>query len=421
MGEIWQDQNRFSKMLKIEVLVCEALAKLGKIPKKSLEKIKKKAKFDLETVQKIEEKTKHDVASFLVNVAENIGPEAKYLHLGMTSSDLLDTTLALQCVEAINILISDAKKILDVLAVKAKKYKDTICIARTHGIHAEPITFGLKLAVWFDEMKRNLERLQHAKENIRFGKLSGAVGTYAHLDPFVEEYVCNKLGLKPVPIATQIIQRDKHAQFLMTLALVASSLEKFATEIRHLQKTDVLEVEEPFFKGQIGSSAMPHKRNPIHCERICGLARVIRANAQAAMENINLWHERDISHSSVERIIIPDSTVLLDYMLNRFTYILEGILVYPKNMIVNLTKTRGLIYSQKVLVELMNKGLSRPAAYEIIQRCAMQVWRENIEFKEVLMRDRKLRRYLSADELDACFNVRYYVRYVDKIFKKVGI
>jgi len=421
MGEIWQDQNRFSKMLKIEILVCEALTKLGKIPKKSLEKIRKKAKFDLETVQKIEEKTKHDVASFLVNVAENLGPEAKYLHLGMTSSDLLDTTLALQCLEAVNILIVDVKKTLEVLASKAKKYKETICIARTHGIHAEPITFGLKLAVWFDETKRNLERLEQAKENIRFGKLSGAVGTYAHLDPFVEEYVCDKLGLKAETIATQIIQRDKHAQFLLTLALIASSLEKFATEIRHLQKTDILEVEEPFFKGQIGSSAMPHKRNPIHCERICGLARVIRANAQASLDNINLWHERDISHSSVERIIIPDSTVLLDYMINRFQYILDGILVYPKNMIINLTKTKGLIYSQRILVELMNKGLNRPAAYEIIQKCAMQVWRENVEFKEILQRDKKLRRYLSADELDACFNIKYYIRYIDKIFKKVGI
>ena len=421
MGEIWQDQNKFSKMLKIEILVCEALTKLGKIPKESLEKIKKKARFDIETVQKIEEKAKHDVASFLVNVAENLGPEAKYLHLGMTSSDLLDTTLALQCVEAANILIADLKKLLQILASKAKKYKDTVCIARTHGIHAEPITFGLKLAVWFDETKRNLGRLEQAKENIRFGKLSGAVGTYAHLRPSVEEYVCDKLGLKPEIIATQIIQRDKHAQFLMALAFTASSLEKFATGLRHLQKTDILEVEEPFFKGQIGSSAMPHKRNPIHCERICGLARVVRANAQASLDNINLWHERDISHSSAERIILPDSTILLDYMLNRFVYILDGLLVYPKNMIMNLSKTKGLIFSQKILVELMNKGLNRIAAYEIIQRCAMQVWRENVDFKDILRRDKKLRRYLSPDELDACFNIKYYLRYIDKIFKKVGI
>ena len=305
--------------------------------------------------------------------------------------------------------------------IKAKKYKETACIGRTHGIHAEPTTFGLKLALWFDETKRNLERLEQAKEGIRFGKLSGAVGTYAHLDPSIEEYVCEKLNLKPETIATQIIQRDKHAQFLMALAFVASSLEKFATELRHLQKTDTLETEEPFFKGQIGSSAMPHKRNPIYCERICGLARIIRANAHASLENINLWHERDISHSSAERIIIPDSTILLDYMLNKFIYILDGLLVYPKNMIINLTKTKGLIYSQRVLVELMNKGVSRPAAYEIIQRCAMQVWRENIEFKDVLYRDKKLRRYLSMDELDSCFNIRYYLRYVSKIFKKVGV
>lgn len=421
MGEIWQEQNKFAKMLKIEVLVCEALAKLGKIPKKALEKIKHKAKFDLEEIKKIEERTKHDVVAFIVNLGQNLGPEARYLHMGLTSSDLLDTSLSLQCLEAIDILVGDIKKLLEVIANKAKKYEQTICVARTHGVHAEPTTFGLKLAVWFDEMRRNLERLEQAKENMRVGKLSGAVGTYAHIDPSVEEYVCSKGGLKPDNVSTQIIQRDRHAQLLLTIALIGSSLEKFATEIRLLQKTEVLEVEEPFFKGQIGSSAMPHKRNPVTCERVCGLSRLLRANAQAAMENVSLWHERDISHSSVERIILPDSTIALDYMLNKFTNLLEGLLVYPKNMILNLTKTKGLIYSQRILLELMQKGLTREEAYEIIQRCAMQVWQEGTEFKDVLLRDRKVRRLLTSAEIESCFNAKYYLRYVEKIFKRLGL
>jgi len=421
MGEIWQEQNKFAKMLKIELLVCEALAKLGKIPKRALEKIKHKAKFDIEEIKKIEERTKHDVVAFIVNLGQNLGPEARYLHMGMTSSDLLDTSLSIQCIEAIDILIADVKKLLEIIAAKAKKYEQTICVARTHGVHAELTTFGLKLAVWLDEMRRNLERLEQARENMRVGKLSGAVGTYAHIDPFVEEYVCGKLGLKPDNVSTQIIQRDRHAQLLMTLALIGTSLEKFATEIRLLQKTEVLEVEEPFFKGQIGSSAMPHKRNPVTCERICGLSRLLRANAQAAMENVTLWHERDISHSSVERVILPDSTIALDYMLNKFTTLLEGLLVYPKNMILNLTKTKGLIYSQRILLELMERGLTRDEAYEIIQRCAMQVWQEGTEFKDVLLRDRKIRRILTTAEIESCFNAKYYLRYVEKIFKRLGL
>lgn len=421
MAEIWSEQNKFSKMLKIELLACEALTKIGKIPKKALEKIKKKAKFNLEEIKKIEEKTRHDVVAFIQNLGESLGAEARYLHVGLTSSDLLDTSLAVQCVEAGDILIKDLKKILECLAQKAKKYKDTVCVARTHGVHAEPTTFGLKLAVWYDEMRRNLERLEQAKENLRVGKLSGAVGTYAHIDPFVEDYVCSKLGLKPVNISTQVIQRDRHAQFLATIALIGSSLDKFATEIRHLQKTEILEVEEPFFKGQIGSSAMPHKRNPVTCERICGLARILRANAQAALENIALWHERDISHSSVERIILPDSTAILDYMMNKFLSLIEELLVYSKNMILNLSRTHGLIYSQRILLELMNKGLTRDSAYEIIQRAAMQVWQEGSEFKEVLLRDRRLRKYLSSNEIDSCFNIKYYLRYTDRIFKKLGL
>ncbi len=421
MSRIWSDEHKMEIMLKIEILSCEAMAKLGAIPKAAMEKIKKNAKFDLEEVRRIEERTKHDVVAFIQNVGQNLGPDAQYLHMGMTSSDLLDTSLSMQCVEASDLLIADVKKLAAVLKEKAKKYKDTVCIARTHGVHAEPTTFGLKMAIWYDETNRNLERLLQAKEAMRIGKLSGAVGTYANIDPFVEEYVCEQLNLKPANVATQIIQRDHHAQFVSTLALIASSLEKFATEIRALQKTEILEVEEPFFKGQIGSSAMPHKRNPVTCERICGLARIIRAHSMVAFENINLWHERDISHSSAERIILPDATIALNYMLNKFIPIVEGLLVYPKNMITSLSKTKGLIYSQRTLLELMKKGLTRDAAYEIIQSCAMQVWQENSDFKEVLNRDRRVRKYLSKNEIDGCFDIKYYVRHRDKIFKRAGI
>jgi adenylosuccinate lyase len=421
MSRIWSDEHKMEIMLKIEVLSCEALTKLGVIPKAAMDKIRKNAKFDLEEVRRLEERTKHDVVAFIQNVGQGLGPEAQYLHMGMTSSDLLDTSLSLQCVEAGEILVVDIKKLLAALKEKAKKYKDAVCIARTHGVHAEPTTFGLKMAIWYDEMNRNLERLHAACEGMRYGKLSGAVGTYANIDPSVEEYVCHQLNLKPANVATQIIQRDPHAHYMMVLAIIGCSLEKFATEIRALQKTELLEVEEPFFKGQIGSSAMPHKRNPVTCERICGLSRILRANSIVAMENMNLWHERDISHSSAERIILPDSTIALNYMLNKFIPIIEGLLVYPKNMIANLSKTRGLIYSQRILLELMKKGLTRDTAYEIIQSCAMQVWQESTEFKDVLFRDRRVRKYLSQNEINACFDIKYYIRYRDKIFKQAGI
>ncbi len=421
MGSIWSEKHKMEIMLNIEVLACEALAKIGLIPKPAMEKIRKNAKFDLDEVKRIEEKTKHDVVAFIVNVGQSLGPEARYLHMGLTSSDLLDTSLSVQCVEASDIIIADIKKLLNILKLKSKKYKDTVCIARTHGVHAEPTTFGLKLAVWYDEMRRNLDRLEQAKENMRIGKLSGAVGTYANIDPQVEEYVCEKLGLKPANVATQIIQRDNHCQFILAFAIIGSSLNKFATEIRLLQKTEVLEVEEPFFKGQIGSSAMPHKRNPITCERISGLSRILRANAQVALENISLWHERDISHSSAERVILPDSANILYYMLNKLIPLIDGLLVYPKNMISSLTKTRGLIYSQRVLLELMKKGLTRDEAYEIIQHCAMQVWQETSDFKDVLNRDRRVRKYLKPSEIDACFDIKYYTRYRDRIFKKLGL
>lgn len=421
MGDIWSEKHKMEIMLKIEILACEAMCKLDMIPKKSLEKIKRNAKFDIEEVKKLEEKTKHDVVAFINNVGQSLGAEARYLHMGLTSSDLLDTSLSVQCVEAVDLLIADVKKFLQILKVRAKKYKDSPCIARTHGVHAEPTTFGLKLAVWYDEMQRNCERMEQAREMIRYGKLSGAVGTYANIDPTVEEYVCQKLHLKPVNIATQIIQRDHHCQYVNTLALVGSTLDKIATEIRLLQETEVMEVEEPFFKGQIGSSAMPHKRNPVTCERISGLARLLRANAQAAFENISLWHERDISHSSVERVILPDSTIVLNYMFHKIIPIIDGLLVYPKNMIGNLAKTSGLIYSQRVLLELMKKGLTREAAYDIIQRCAMQVWQETSDFKDILCRDRQVRKYLKPSEIDICFDIKYYIRHADKIFKKVGI
>lgn len=421
MAKIWEDQTKFSKFLQIEILTCEALAKSGNIPKQALSRIKKKAKFNIKGIDRLEKKTNHDVVAFVNNVAQYIGPEAKYLHRGITSSDLLDTTLALQCRDAADILITDIDKLLKVIKKQAIKYKDTACIGRSHGVHAEPITFGLKLAVWYAQMQRNLKRLIEAKEEISVGKISGAVGTYAHINPSVEAYVCKKLGLKAAKISTQIISRDVHAKFMNTLSVIASSLEQFATEIRNLQKTEVLEVEEPFKKGQKGSSAMPHKRNPIICERICGLARILRANAHAAGENLALWHERDISHSSVERIILPDSTTLLDYMLNKFIAVVDGLLVYPENMLGNIAKTRGLVFSQKVLVTLMQKGLPREKAYDLVQKNSMLVWRENLTFQDALLKDKNVLKYLKPSEIRACFNLQYYLRYTNTIFKRLGL
>jgi adenylosuccinate lyase len=408
-------------MLAIEILALEALAKQKKVPSDAVRRIKQKARFNLARIRKIEEKTQHDVVAFVANVAQYIGKDAQYLHAGLTSSDVLDTTLGVQLGAASDILIDDINRLLKVLAKKALIYKDTACIGRTHGVHAEPTTFGLKLALWYDEMQRNLERLKLAKIEASVGKLSGAVGTYSNIDPFVEGYVCKKLGLKPANISTQIIQRDIYAVFMARLAIIGSSLEKFATEIRHLQRTEVLEAEEPFGKGQKGSSAMPHKRNPVICERICGLARLLRGNSVAAMENIALWHERDISHSSVERIIIPDSTLALDYMLNKFIQVIEGLNVYPEHMMANLIKTRGLIFSQRVLLALMEKGLARPAAYDLVQRSAMYTWKEEIDFKDALMLDPKVLKILSEKELDKIFDLNYYLRNVNKIFNRVGL
>ena len=421
MKSIWQEEFKFKTMLAIEILTLEAYSTKKVVPPQAVKRIKQKARFNLAEIQKIEEKTQHDVVAFVSNVAQYIGKDAQYLHMGLTSSDILDTTLGVQIKSASDILIEDLEKLLKVLAKKAKTYKDMACIGRTHGVHAEPTTFGLKLALWFDETRRNLARLKAAKDGASFGKLSGAVGTYSNIEPYVEAYVCKKLGLKAVNIATQVIQRDVYAQYMAVLAVIGASLEKFATEIRHLQRTEVLEVEEPFGKGQKGSSAMPHKRNPVICERICGLARLLRANAQVALENVALWHERDISHSSVERIIFPDSTLALDYMLHKFIEVVSGMKVYPDNMLANLAKTRGLIFSQRVLIVLMNKGLARNKAYDLVQKAAMQTWKGSGNFKENLLSLPEAAKYLSAKELDRIFDLDFYLRNVNKIFAKVGL
>ena len=421
MTNIWKEESRFKIMLDIELFTLDALTRQKKVPRNAFQRIKKKARFNLSQIKKIEAKTQHDVVAFVANLAQNMGPDAQYLHLGLTSSDLLDTALGVQLKAASGILIADLNRLLNLLAKKARKYREMVCIGRTHGVHAEPITFGLKLALWFDETKRNLERLLQAKEAVSIGKISGAVGTYANIEPEVEAFVCKKLGLKPARISTQVIQRDVYAQYMATLAIIGSSLEKFATEIRHLQRTEVQEAEEPFGKGQKGSSAMPHKRNPVICERICGLSRILRANALAGFENVALWHERDISHSSVERVIMPDSSILLDYILNKFIEVIDGLVVYPENMLANLVKTKGLIFSQRVLLELMQKGLSREKAYNLVQRCAMKAWRQTVDFKETLLKDREVLRYLHREDLDRIFNLDYYLRHVNKIFKNVGL
>ncbi len=421
MKSIWQEEFKFKTMLAIEILALEAYAGKKRVPLQAVKRIKQKARFNLSAIQKIEAKTQHDVVAFVSNVAQHIGKDAQYLHLGLTSSDILDTTLGVQIKSASDVLIEDLEKLLKVLAKKAIAYKDTACIGRTHGVHAEPTTFGLKLALWFDETRRNLARLKLAKDGASLGKLSGAVGTYSNIEPYVEAYVCKKLGLQPVNIATQVIQRDVYAQYMATLAVIGASLEKFATEIRHLQKTEVLEVEEPFGKGQKGSRAMPHTRNQVICERICGIARLLRANAQAALENVALWHERDISHSSVERIIFPDSTLALDYMLNKFREVVSGMKVYPENMLANLAKTRGLIFSQRVLIALMNKGLERTKAYDLVQQAAMQTWKGTGNFKDDLLSSPQAAKYLSSKELDKLFDLDFYLRNVNKIFVRVGL
>jgi adenylosuccinate lyase len=421
MSAIWTDENRFQAMLDVEISACEAMARLKKIPKDALQNIKAKARFDVGRINEIEKATNHDVIAFVNNLSENIGEDSKYVHMGLTSSDVLDTSLSVMMQQAVDILIEDAKNLLKVLRKKARRYKSAAMIGRTHGVHAEPITFGLKMALFYDEFRRNLDRLKAAREIISVGKISGAVGTYANIDPFVEEYVCKKLGLRPAKISTQVLQRDRHAEYLTTIAIVGTSLEKLATELRHLQRTEVGEVEEYFSPTQKGSSAMPHKKNPIMCERVCGLARVLRGNAMAELESVALWHERDISHSSVERVIIPDSTILLDYILNKMTGIIDKLAVKPEAMLKNLGLTRGKIFSQRVLIALIEKGLNRQEAYDIVQRCAMGLRDDGPDFKQIVSNDGEVRRHLTADEAEECFDLRYHLKYTDRIFKKVGI
>jgi len=421
MGKIWQEEQKFALWLKIEILTCQAWAKLGRIPPQALDTIKKKANFDIKRIKEIEDEVKHDVIAFLTNVAEHVGPASRYIHLGLTSSDLLDTSLALQMKMAAEIILEDLDKLAEILKEKAAQYKNTLMMGRTHGVHAEPITLGLKFALWYEETKRNIERMNQARKNISYGKLSGAVGTYANLDPSIEEYVCKKLDLTPCPISSQIIQRDRHAQYLSALAIVASSLDKFALQIRLLQRTETKELEEPFAQKQKGSSAMPHKRNPITCERICGLARLIRSNAQASLEDIALWGERDISHSSVERVIIPDSTILLNYILDKLTKVLKNIAVYPENMRRNIAKSRGLFFSQRLLLELVEKGLSREDAYRLVQKNAMDCWQENKNFQQLVEQNSEIGKYLKKEELDSIFDLQYYFRWIDHIFEKLGI
>jgi adenylosuccinate lyase len=419
MGRIWQPESIFGNWLAIEVAICEAWAELGRIPRAAAEVIGRRASFDVTRIEEIERVTRHDVIAFVQCVAESVGPEGRYLHLGVTSSDILDTALAMSLRDAADLLIRGTDGVLERIKELALAHRRTVMVGRTHGVHAEPVTFGLKLLNWHEETRRNLERLRQAREVIRYGKISGAVGTYAHVDPRVEQYVCRKLGLLPAAVSSQIIQRDRHAQFFTALALAASSMEKFALEIRHLQRTEVREAEEGFARGQKGSSAMPHKRNPVLSENLCGLARLVRANAQAALEDVALWHERDISHSSVERVIAPDSTILLDFMIHRFRSLLDNLMVYPERMMENLRQTRGLVHSESVLLLLVDKGLSREAAYELVQRNAMKVWGGDGDFLERLLEDADVMRHVTDGELRACFDLQRCLAHVDLIFERV--
>ena len=426
MSAIWEPANRFAIWLRIEVLAAEAWAELGQVPSEALAEIQAKTSgLDMVAliprIDAIEREVKHDVIAFLTAVGERVGPASRFLHLGLTSSDILDTALACQLQQAGDLLLNDVQALAAVLADLARKHKDTVMIGRTHGIHAEPTTFGLKLAMWLMEVRRAEERLTRARAVVSYGKLSGAVGTFANVPPDVEEYVCRKLGLLPEPVSTQIIQRDRHAEYLAALALAGASLDKFATEIRHLQRTEVREAEEPFAKGQKGSSSMPHKRNPVTCEQISGLSRLLRSNLQAGLEDVALWHERDISHSSVERVILPDGTILLDYLLTKMREVLEGLQVYPERMRRNLDATHGVIFSQQVLLELAKAGASREAAYSMVQRNAMRAWETETSYLELLRADPEVRAVLSDEAIAACFDLGYHLRHVDAIFRRVGL
>ncbi len=419
MGKLWDPANKFQKWLEVEIAVCEAWAAIGQIPAGALTIIKEKAGFDIGRIDEIEKTVKHDVIAFLTSVAEHVGPESRFIHKGLTSSDVLDTALSLLMMQAADIIIDDLRQLMIVLKKQALAYKDVPCMGRSHGIHAEPMTFGLKFALWYEDAKRNLRRIEEAKKTISVGKISGAVGTFSNLPPELEEQVCKKLGLTPEPVATQIIQRDRHAEFMTAMALIAACIEKTAVEIRHLQRTEVLEAEEPFTTGQKGSSAMPHKRNPVGSENLSGLARLVRSNAIASMEDIALWHERDISHSSVERVIIPDSAILVDYMLNRLTGILKDLQIYPQKMLSNIDKSYGLYNSQRVLLALVGKGVSRESAYGLVQKNAMESWSRGVGFMELLRKDSSIGAYLSSREIEELFDLKYYLRHVDFIFRRV--
>ncbi|MBN2460857.1 MAG: adenylosuccinate lyase [Candidatus Cloacimonetes bacterium] len=421
MSKIWELQNRFQCMLDVEIAVCKAMNAMQIIPDEDLETIVNKADFNVERIDEIEVTTKHDVIAFLTNVAEYVGPPSRWIHYGLTSSDILDTATSLQLKQAGELILRDLEKISEVLKIKAKEYKYTLCIGRSHGIHAEPTTFGLKFALWYDEMQRNIARMTEAVKIISVGQISGAVGNYAHVSPEIEELACSYLDLKPVNISTQVIQRDRISQFMSVVAIIGSTVEKIALEIRHLQRTEVMEAEENFSSGQKGSSAMPHKRNPVVSEQLCGLARLLRVNSLAAMENNALWHERDISHSSVERIILPDSTILLNYMLSKTIILLENLIVYPENMLRNLEMTRGLVFSQALLLELTRKGLSRETAYEIVQRNALQCWKTAENFKDLITADPEINEYLSDNEINQIFEYGRYMENTEHIYHRIGI
>jgi adenylosuccinate lyase len=422
MKLIWSEENKFRKWLDVEIYACEALAELGQVPAEALAQIKEKADFDVRRIAEIEAVTNHDMIAFTTNVGEYVGEAARYIHLGLTSSDVLDTALSTLMKEAGGHLVARLKQLRETLLEKAKEHRNTVMIGRTHGIHAEPITFGLKMLLWVDETDRSIRRMEQAVEAVSVGKISGAVGTYANIDPRVEAHVCARLGLKPARVSTQVLQRDRHAEYLTTIAVIGSTLDKFATELRGLQRTDILEVEEPFRKGQKGSSAMPHKRNPITGERISGLARLLRGNALAAMENVALWNERDISHSSVERVIVPDSTITLDYMLVKLVDVIANLQVYPENMMRNVNRTHGLIFSQRILLALVEeKGFTRELAYELVQRNAMQSWRTGESFRDLLLKDRDVTAQLGEKEIDELFDFRYHLKHVDEIFRRFGL
>jgi adenylosuccinate lyase len=419
MGALWSLENKYRTWLQVEIAACDAWASLRKIPKKALAVIRARAGFDLKRIDEIEAVVRHDVIAFLTSVAEHIGSESRFVHMGLTSSDVVDTAQSLLMKKAAGIIIRDLQTLREVLKEKAFTYKDTVCIGRSHGVHAEPMTFGLKFALWYEEMGRNLERVRRARKSVGVGKLSGAVGTFSNVPPALEEKVLKALGLAPEPVATQVVQRDRHAEYLGALAITAATVEKISVEIRHLQRTEVLEAEEPFAKGQKGSSAMPHKRNPVGAENLAGLARVVRANAQAGYENVALWHERDISHSSVERVVIPDSSILVDYMLNRLRGMLQGMHVYPGRMKENMKRSFGLYNSQRVMLALVEKGLSREDAYALVQRNAMKSWRQKKDFKALLRKDKAVMKHLSASELSSLFELKPFLRHVDVLFERV--